>query len=722
MNMAPSRDVHPPSVTNTDFLRSVFRGIKADETAWTCAFSASPSSGAATWCGAPLMGCPAPERGEMNAYFSVSAIRPDANGEVRRNLAHFSRLFAVVIDDADPETLPIPPTWVLETSRPNGHLNTQVGYRLACPVEDLTLASRVHAALSRAGHIPADRSGNNPVRYVRLPVGSNTKHDPPHLCRLVVWRPELAVSVEDFVRAFNLDLTPPATESRQVPQDFSSKTFFGKVNTLALADLSAWVPAIFPSAREYHGGYRVSSVDLERDLEEDLALVPEGIRDFGEEVGKTAIDVALQWGTVRTPAEAALWLCGRLGHDPATLGWRHAGPVEASNDPFAALEDHARPADNDEIIVGEEPRLLRLLIPPERFDAALQKAVGQPWLVYNWLPAGALAAMVGKPKSGKSFVAVDLACSIAAGLPEWFGYEIEPGRVLYIAAEGSRGLLVRVAAWRQQHGTHALSHLDILPTSVSLDNQERLAELAPILEAAIRKRDRYRLIVIDTLARSMDGDENSTPDMNRVIRACELLQRIGSTILLVHHHGKDVSRGARGSSALPGAVEVQIDVESGGDLLAAPIKVELTLAKDSARPPPLNLRARAVGLGMEDARGRPVGTLVLDPPAGRDIEADMRTDEEARQKEAAICDALVRLIAERHAQGERVHTATAGAFTAYSALRDDPHYPQEVGARRLAEMLRELEREGRIMVRQYRRSDRNVGTCWAPAEPEAQAA
>ena len=104
-------------------------------------------------------------------------------------------------------------------------------------------------------------------------------------------------------------------------------SFFARVNAKALVLLSAWVPQVFPQAKPYHDGFRVSSAALGRDLQEDISLLPDGIRDFGEEIGCTPIDIVLQWGPASTPSEAALWLCQRMGMDPGVLGWKQArGP------------------------------------------------------------------------------------------------------------------------------------------------------------------------------------------------------------------------------------------------------------------------------------------------------------------------------------------------------------------------------------------------------------
>src|SRR5262249_16715565 len=70
------------------------------------------------------------------------------------------------------------------------------------------------------------------------------------------------------------------------------------------------------------GGYRVSSADLNRDLEEDLSFHPEGIKDFGvHDMGdprggkRTPIDI-VQEHLHKDFTEAVRWLAGQLGLDP----------------------------------------------------------------------------------------------------------------------------------------------------------------------------------------------------------------------------------------------------------------------------------------------------------------------------------------------------------------------------------------------------------------------
>jgi hypothetical protein len=97
------------------------------------------------------------------------------------------------------------------------------------------------------------------------------------------------------------------------------------LNEAALANLSAWVPELFPfpglKLRRYKGGkgYRVTSKMLGRKLQEDLSITPRGIKDFGvHDMGdaqagrRTAIDLVAEHGG-KTFDEAVAWLRQRLG-------------------------------------------------------------------------------------------------------------------------------------------------------------------------------------------------------------------------------------------------------------------------------------------------------------------------------------------------------------------------------------------------------------------------
>lgn len=118
--------------------------------------------------------------------------------------------------------------------------------------------------------------------------------------------------------------------ARPAPSTGERDPFWRNVCDRAMANLAAWVPALLPDAKPAsRGGYRVTSRNLLRDLEEDLSITPQGIVDWGtHDMGdpqggkRTPIDLVMEHGGAATPQEAALWLCERLGVSPDAMGFR----------------------------------------------------------------------------------------------------------------------------------------------------------------------------------------------------------------------------------------------------------------------------------------------------------------------------------------------------------------------------------------------------------------
>lgn len=116
-------------------------------------------------------------------------------------------------------------------------------------------------------------------------------------------------------------ISPPVGGRARTDTGREKSTFWRAVNDAAMDAQDRWSSALFPTAKKHAtGGWRVTSHDLGRDLEEDISIHPDGIWDFGTEESKTPIDLVKEWrgGDAKN---AAFWLCERLGVDPATLGW-----------------------------------------------------------------------------------------------------------------------------------------------------------------------------------------------------------------------------------------------------------------------------------------------------------------------------------------------------------------------------------------------------------------
>ena len=214
------------------------------------------------------------------------------------------------------------------------------------------------------------------------------------------------------------------------------------------------------------------------------------------------------------------------------------------------------------------------------------------YLVKGWLERDALAVMFGQPGAGKTFVTIDMALAIARG-EVWHGARTRQGRVLYVAAEGLNGLKRRFRAAVGMDGDLPKGQLAVMSTAVFIDQVEALTELV----AFVDKVGGFDVIVFDTLARSMLGDENSSQEMGRVIAAAGALkERYGCTVVFVHHSGKDTAKGARGSSALLGAVDTEIEVKKGEDMIAEVCSTKQKEGEELA----VKLKLQRVVLGKDD--------------------------------------------------------------------------------------------------------------------------
>ncbi|MGN8064921.1 AAA family ATPase [Ralstonia sp. 22111] len=226
------------------------------------------------------------------------------------------------------------------------------------------------------------------------------------------------------------------------------------------------------------------------------------------------------------------------------------------------------------------------------------------WLVEGYVESDSLALVFGEPGHGKSFIALDIACSVATGT-EWHGHVAKYGAVFYIAGEGGNGLARRFQAWSEARGASlANAPLYVSTRSAALtESASAKTVFSTVRELAVATGETPALIVVDTLARNFGGgDENSAADMGMFISNLDLLRRSWqATVLIVHHSGKDARRGARGSTALRGAVDAEFEVTKGQDDV---IRLLASKMKEADMPSPLAFRLRTVE--FQDSEGNPI--------------------------------------------------------------------------------------------------------------------
>ena len=215
---------------------------------------------------------------------------------------------------------------------------------------------------------------------------------------------------------------------------------------------------------------------------------------------------------------------------------------------------------------------------------AIEQATPPKWVIKGIAEEDSLVGIFGPAKSGKSFVTVDMACSVATG-KDYHDRRSKEGLVLYLAGEGHRGLSRRLLAWEMVNDTKLKNS--------KLHYSERGVQILDDLDAemmrneALTIQDTYgeppKLVIVDTLARNFGpGNENSTEDMNRWIANIDrfIREEFRCCVVLVHHTGHGHLARGRGSSVLPAALDWEYSVSKNDEELEWSLDLEQTLVKD----------------------------------------------------------------------------------------------------------------------------------------------
>ncbi|HDX3878228.1 TPA: AAA family ATPase [Escherichia coli] len=232
------------------------------------------------------------------------------------------------------------------------------------------------------------------------------------------------------------------------------------------------------------------------------------------------------------------------------------------------------------------------------------------YVVKGIIPAVSLCSIYGASGSYKSFLAGSWTCHVSTGR-HWGGRRVAHGAVLYVVGEGGIGVPRRVRAWEVVHGEQVknlyLVNRPIFPAAPF--DVDEMVIAARQVERETGKP--VRMIILDTLARCFGGnDENDSRDMGAFIRGCdELKRRTGATVLVVHHSGKDETKGARGSSAFRASLDAEYRIrreDAGSEALV----ISCTKMKDAEELKEAAYDLRVVEL-FTDADGELITSLVV---------------------------------------------------------------------------------------------------------------
>ena len=306
--------------------------------------------------------------------------------------------------------------------------------------------------------------------------------------------------------------------------------FFRNVNNEALANIGSWARSIFPRAKfePGTGAWRVTSKDLGRDLEEDISIAPSGVRDFGEEIRLTAVDLVMRYVPAGGPTDAALWLCDRLGIDPETLGYTKPPPPDPEPPPTPP---------------NPEPLPLDSLL---TLGAWLSRELDPPdFMLGELLSTTTRALLIGPTGLGKTnwLIALGFAAADGTSFLHWQGSG-KSRRVLYIDGEMSRRLTKqRLIDAVRRHGGQ--------PADFFYFNREDFPDFEPLntekgqhfVDRIIEGCGGIDLIILDNVQALLIGDMKDEEPWQLTLPWVRDLTRRSIGQIWAHHTGHDATHG-----------------------------------------------------------------------------------------------------------------------------------------------------------------------------------
>lgn len=350
--------------------------------------------------------------------------------------------------------------------------------------------------------------------------------------------------------------------------------------------------------------------------------------------------------------------------------------------------------------------------PPWRaFDAAdlaAQEVPPQRWVWAGYIPAGEMTLLSAHGGSGKSYIALMLAVSVAVGVP-LFGVDTDPARVVFFSGEDGRDTVARrLQVILQALGIPAESlrgRLLILdatdaPELVGVQFVDGVQRVGLTMTGAALAGELAELpaplLIVDNASDTFGGNEIARAEVRAFVR--ELVRMVksqGGAVCLLAHVDKNTAKGFGGAQSYSGSTawhnsarsRLALRRESDGGALV----IEHEKNNHDALREPLRLVWPRDGVPMLDA-----------PTSG--IVHAIATDNHTR--------ALLRLVHEFTQRGEFVSTATTSRTHAGKLLRLAPGFPPRLTDGNVFELLRDAERRGWVARVTYKGGDRHQRERW----------
>jgi AAA domain len=183
-----------------------------------------------------------------------------------------------------------------------------------------------------------------------------------------------------------------------------------------------------------------------------------------------------------------------------------------------------------------------------------ERAEEQRWLIDRLWSEEAVGIIGGEPKCCKSFLALDLAVSIAAGTPCLRRFAVQrPGRVLLYAAEDALHIVRRRLDGICAAAGRDLADLDVQVITAPSLRLDLDADRASLDETVARLKP--RLLVLDPFVRLHQIDENISGEVAPLLAYLRDLQRRHAVAVILVHHARKGAGNIRAGQALRGSSE-----------------------------------------------------------------------------------------------------------------------------------------------------------------------
>ena len=675
--------VQEQTMQNSDFLAEVYGEFAGGTYGWVCTFRADPGNAPAdVWSGRAYKGLPAQaavidKADRENAYFCTSILRATDDGEIVRRKDAFVRLAVLVLDDVQLDDVQ-GYSYAIQTSPGK----FQVGVLLDCDDPDTCnrqLIDRVMSALAARGR-SNDASGNACVRYVRLPVGSNTK---PRVAgtwqvQLEAWRPAVRWSLEDACAAVGIELdslrvaaAAPKAE-RSSTQGTHAGEFmsglFGPTNDRAYHDNLTRMAASLVAGGMFPGA-----------AVEHLYSLMDAVRPTGPE------EEVRRWEQRRAEIPRAVKTAEKFAPEERrppsiTVNLGKAEEVQ---------EQAAEPGDVQPMDWGQlhavEPE------PPA-------------WRLEGWLPEGTVTLLAANGGVGKSNLSLQLGVALVHG-QEFMGLQTKQSKVLVLSGEDeARTVHFRVGNICQEMQV-PMQSLQGRMTVYDLTQHDCVlwrdghptSRMQWLADEAVRTK--AQVIVIDNASDVFADNENDRTAVRGFMRALNLIAHVTrAAVLLLAHVDKASVRMGAGSdtnSTFSGSTAWNNSARSRWAMVRDGQTV--TIRHEKCNLGPLQDEIR-VEFDTGSKTFKRFGTV----PGATAAAALLRNGQRV---------ALLRMVVDAERAGQRLSMSAQSNNNAFTVLRRSPEFPQHFDRNELFSMLYEMQRDGLVEERDYVNEHRKKHRC-----------